>query len=675
VVITNAGADLTYQPTVNYCNDGTPTDNFTYTLAGGNTATVAVTVTCVNDISDAVNDTATVLEDAAATAINVRGNDTDIDSAVELITAVTQPANGTVVITNAGADLTYQPNANYCNGGTPTDNFTYTLSGSDTATVAVTVTCINDAPSFTASNPPAVALNSGAQSLAGWAVFNPGPNEAGQTVIQYNVSNATSCGTLLSAGPSVNAAGTLAYTPALNQSGTCTFDVVVQDNGGTTNGGVNTSPVQNFTITVNNGVTVTINQAVGQTDPTSNTPINFTVVFGASVANFDSADVTLSGSATGAPTTAVVTGAGTTYNVEVSGMVGSGLVTVTIPAGVASDITGNPNTQSTGDGTVTYDTTGPIVLFNTNTIPADGSTVQGGPTKITIAFNENLRDDASNPGGAEYLPNYLLVGYGADLTLDANTNCVNRVQGDDVNFSIDTASFVGNPGAGTYITTLGINGGTPLPLGSYALFVCGTTSITDLAGNELNNGTADTVIDFRVAQATAVIPKTGFAMNTVTNLPIQPEGLAYASTDIWMEIPSLGVKTSIVGVTKTSSGWDVTWLDRNAGWLEGSAYPTWSGNSVVTAHVWDALNKPGPFARLKELKYGDQVKIHAFGQVYTYEVRETISISPTNATAMLKHQEKSWLTLVTCEGFQELTKDYSSRRLVRAVLVSVTAEK
>ena len=31
------------------------------------------------------------------------------------IDAVTQPANGTVVITDGGADLTYQPNANYCN--------------------------------------------------------------------------------------------------------------------------------------------------------------------------------------------------------------------------------------------------------------------------------------------------------------------------------------------------------------------------------------------------------------------------------------------------------------------------------------------------------------------------------------------------------------------------------
>jgi large repetitive protein len=50
---------------------------------------------------------------------------------------VTQPANGTVAITNAGADLTYTPNPNYCNDppGTTPDTFTYTLNGGSIATV------------------------------------------------------------------------------------------------------------------------------------------------------------------------------------------------------------------------------------------------------------------------------------------------------------------------------------------------------------------------------------------------------------------------------------------------------------------------------------------------------------------------------------------------------------
>ena len=81
-----------------------------------------------------------------ATAINVLANDTDVDGGPKTIQSVTQPTNGTVAITNNGTDLTYKPNANYCNGGSPTDDFTYTLNGGSTATVAVTVTCVDDDP-------------------------------------------------------------------------------------------------------------------------------------------------------------------------------------------------------------------------------------------------------------------------------------------------------------------------------------------------------------------------------------------------------------------------------------------------------------------------------------------------------------------------------------------------
>ena len=75
-------------------------------------------------------------------------NDTDPDAGPKSIASVTQPANGTVAITGGGTGLTYQPNPNYCNDppGTTPSTFTYTLNGGSTATVSVTVTCVNDAP-------------------------------------------------------------------------------------------------------------------------------------------------------------------------------------------------------------------------------------------------------------------------------------------------------------------------------------------------------------------------------------------------------------------------------------------------------------------------------------------------------------------------------------------------
>ena len=103
---------------------GTTPDTFTYTLNGGSTATVSVTVTCVDDPPAAVDDAATVAEDSAATAIDVLANDTDLDGGPKTIASVTQPANGTVVLTGgmrAHTGLTYEPDPDYCNepAGTP----------------------------------------------------------------------------------------------------------------------------------------------------------------------------------------------------------------------------------------------------------------------------------------------------------------------------------------------------------------------------------------------------------------------------------------------------------------------------------------------------------------------------------------------------------------------------
>src|SRR6185503_16607279 len=102
--------------------------------------------------------------------------------------------------------------------------------------------------------------------------------------------------------------------------------------------------------------TVTINQAAGQADPTSTSPIHFTVVFSETVSDFATGDVTLSGTA--GATTALVTGSGTTYNVAVSGMTTNGTVSATIGVDKAHDAAGNGNDASTStDNTVTYDNT------------------------------------------------------------------------------------------------------------------------------------------------------------------------------------------------------------------------------------------------------------------------------------------------------------------------------
>ena len=67
---------------------------------------------------------------------------------------------------------------------------------------------------------------------------------------------------------------------------------------------------------------VTINQAAGQADPTSTSPINFTVAFSETVTGFTASDISFAGSTVGGTLSAAVTGTGPTYNVAVSGMTG-----------------------------------------------------------------------------------------------------------------------------------------------------------------------------------------------------------------------------------------------------------------------------------------------------------------------------------------------------------------
>jgi len=143
VAIAAGGSGLTYVPDPGYCTAGGATDDFAYELSPGSDVTVVrVTVTCADDAPLAVDDSATVAEDAPATAIPVLANDTDVDGGPRSVASVSQPANGEVAITGGGTGLTYRPDAGYCNGGSSTDDFTYALSpGGDTARVAIAVTC------------------------------------------------------------------------------------------------------------------------------------------------------------------------------------------------------------------------------------------------------------------------------------------------------------------------------------------------------------------------------------------------------------------------------------------------------------------------------------------------------------------------------------------------------
>ncbi|MBI9051835.1 MAG: sortase, partial [Anaerolineaceae bacterium] len=302
--------------------------------------------------------------------------------------------------------------------------------------------------------------------------------------------------------------------------------------------------------------------------------------------------------------------------------------------------------------------------------PLDGSTMID--SEIQVSFNHDVLHDGSAEAANNPI-NYLLVEDGSNGIFDTST-CLLGLFGDDVQVPISSVTYDDS----TYTATLNTD---TLPSGRYQLLVCGTASIEDLTGNVLNGGVFDSSTTFTVVSAssgagtagTVLLPATGFAPHQITILKEQPTQAAYSDMDaLRLQIPTLKVDVPIVGVPQTSSGWDVTWLtNAQAGWLNGSAYPTWDGNTVLTGHVINASGNPGPFAEIKSLKFGDQITLQAYGVDHIYEVRENKLVLPSNMNVIEEHKNHDWITLITCEYFNESTGQYLYRRVVRAVLVDV----
>jgi hypothetical protein len=136
--VTPGGDAVEYAPDADYCGP----DSFEYTLSGGSSAGVSLTVACSDDPPVAVADQGQVQQGAAATAVDVLANDTDVDGGPRSVASATQPPNGSVVVAVDGSGLSYQPDASYCNDGEAADQFSYTLEGGSSAEVEIAVSCV-----------------------------------------------------------------------------------------------------------------------------------------------------------------------------------------------------------------------------------------------------------------------------------------------------------------------------------------------------------------------------------------------------------------------------------------------------------------------------------------------------------------------------------------------------
>jgi len=226
----------TYTPDFNFFGG----DSFTFKandgFADGNVATVTITVNAVNDAPVAVDDAYGIAEDGVliVAAAGVLTNDNDVDSTILTAIKVTDPANGAVTL-NSDGSLTYTPNANF-NG---TDSFTYKANDgtddSNTATVTITVSAVNDVP--VAVDDAYGIAEDGILTVEAPGLLTNDTDIDSITLTALKVTDPAN-GTLV-----LNANGSFTYTPNANFNGTDSFTYKAND-------GTDDSNTATVTITV-----------------------------------------------------------------------------------------------------------------------------------------------------------------------------------------------------------------------------------------------------------------------------------------------------------------------------------------------------------------------------------------------------------------------------------------
>jgi len=303
LVVSGTGGARSLLITPSGNQSGSATITVTVNLSGGGTLTDTFTLT-VNPVNDRPSfftlGAPAVLEDSGAQTVSnfatniTAGPGEQAQSLSFMVTSNNNPSLFSVApaISSTGT-LTYTPAPNAYGDAIVSivlkDDGGTANGGIDTSTeqgFTISITPVNDVPTFTKGANQTVNEDAGFQSVANWATgISAGPNESNQS-LTFNVTNNTNP-SLFSSGPTINSIGTLNYMPAFNASGTADITVVLKDNGGTTNGGVDTSASQTFTITVNAVNDAPVNNVPFSPSTNQQTPLVFSGFNSISVSDVD----------------------------------------------------------------------------------------------------------------------------------------------------------------------------------------------------------------------------------------------------------------------------------------------------------------------------------------------------------------------------------------------------
>jgi len=440
-------------------------------------------------------------QDVAPTVANpiadITTNEDTSNITIDLTSVFTDNDNDDLAITK-----TIQSNSNSSlvsasiSGNTLTLDYESNQNGSATITVrgtsngltvddsfTVTVTAVNDEPSFTKGLDITVNEDSGTSTTANWATsISAGPSNESSQSLTFNVSNDNT--SLFSNAPSVNSSGTLTFISATDANGSATVTVSVSDNGGTSNGGDNISPNQTFTITViavndepsfTKGLDITVNEDSG-----ASTTTNWATSISAGPSNESSQSLTFNVSNdntslfSNAP---FISSAGTLTFTPASNENGSTTVTVSLSDdGGTSNGGDNISPETTFTITVNSVNDGPTASAGSDIYNIIESSVSTMNITITDVSSSDIDDTPSNSHtyswekifeytanndntsitSNEKTPTFALqVGhYQFELTvIDTTTNDV--VNPTDITTVLDTVDiYIGQPGIDVNINTV-----------------------------------------------------------------------------------------------------------------------------------------------------------------------------------------------------------------------------
>jgi Bacterial Ig domain/Immunoglobulin I-set domain/Immunoglobulin domain len=265
VVLAGTNSNRTITLTPAHDQFGTSVVNIVVTDSIGQASnrTFVVTVSPINDAPFFTPGTdVSVLEDAGSTLLNwasgiAAGPTNEADQTLTFRVTNNLPSLFAVQPAVApGGHLAFTPAADA--SGTAivsvrlTDNGGTENGGQNTSAERIfniSIAPVNDPPGFTPGSDITVPEDFGVMVIPAWATnIRPGPSDEASQKVLFAVQ--TTNPELFLVAPTISSDGTLAFTPGANANGSAIVTVRVQDDGGTANGGIDTSAPQTFVITV-----------------------------------------------------------------------------------------------------------------------------------------------------------------------------------------------------------------------------------------------------------------------------------------------------------------------------------------------------------------------------------------------------------------------------------------